>query len=141
MKKAFSIYITAVCLAVFLIGCLDEKAVNTVAIKSAARVAGYTLAQDNPELAVVALPQAQTLLAAADGDEVQFTEVLFPAAVALLQKGNDNPLIAASISDLIGLVEAGDNVSVPVRAEMMRAAVQGFSEGIMLYGAETATGK
>lgn len=88
-----------------------------------------------------ALPQAQTLLAAADGDEVQFTEVLFPAAVALLQKGNDNPLIAASISDLIGLVEAGDNVSVPVRAEMMRAAVQGFSEGLMLYGAETATGK
>jgi len=121
-------------------GCLDTGKLDSVAIRSAARVAGYTLAQENPALAAVALPQAQTLLAAADGDEVQFSEILFPAAVALLQRNNDNPLVAAAISDLIGLIEA-DGLSTGVRADMMKTAVQGFTEGLMMAGAETATGK
>jgi len=144
MKRKFRI-IAAVSLMTLLagcllIGCLDTGKLDTVAIRSAARVAGYTLAQENPALATVALPQAQTLLAAADGDEVQFTEILFPAAVALLQKNVDDPLIAASIADLIGIIEA-DGLSTGIRADMMKVAVQGFTEGLMMAGAETATGK
>lgn len=143
MKKAFAV-ILAVVIGAVLIGCVDDSAVGTVAIKSGARVAGYSLAKDNPVLAAAVLPQAQTLLAAANGDPEQFVETLFPAAVAMLQKEvGDNALVAASIADVLTLVESGDapQVTDEKRAELMKTAVQGFSEGIMLAGAETATGK
>lgn len=140
MRKAFVFVLLTLIVGGLMAGCLDTGKLDSVAIRSGARVAGYTLAQDNPALAVVVLPQAQTLLAAADGDEVQFSEILFPAAVALLQRNVDDPLVAAAISDLIGLIEA-DGLSTGVRADMMKVAVQGFTEGLMMAGAETVTGK
>lgn len=48
--------------------------------------------------------------------------------------------VAAAISDLIGLIEA-DGLSTGVRADMMKVAVQGFTEGLMMAGTEMATGK
>lgn len=143
MKKGFhsiSMIVVAVFIAISLVGCLDVgSTASDVMIKAGARVAGYSLAQDNPALAAVILPQAQTLLAAASGDQAQFVDVLFPAAVALLTKNTNDPLIAASIADVLSLVSI--DATVPIKAGFMKAAVQGFAEGITLSGASTATGK
>jgi|GEM_PF-2209451 len=143
MKKCYrisGIFIAAVFIAASLMGCLEVgSTASDVVIKSGARVAGYSLAQKNPALAAVILPQAQTLLAAASGDQTQFVNVLFPAAVALLSQNTNDPLIAASIADVLSLISV--DATVPIKAGFMKAAVQGFAEGLTLAGVATAKGK
>jgi hypothetical protein len=112
-------------------GCLDDGKMEYVLIKSSARIAGYKVATDNPGLAAVAAPQAQALLAAAGSAEpVMFTDVLFPAAVQLLLRQVDDPLLVATIMDATSLIEPEAPVSM--RQAQIRAALQGFLEGLTL---------
>lgn len=132
MKKIFSA-LAIMLLVCFIFGCLEiSPDTETVLLKTTARAAGYKLAKEKPEFAKVVIPQAKILLAAASGDQTQFVNALFPAAVALLQKQIDDPILAASLVDAVSLIKVDATVSA--QSEQIMVAVQGFIEGLILGG-------
>lgn len=133
MKRAL---ILVVAVAFLLAGCegltILKSDEQTVVIKTAARVAGYKIAKNNPELTKQIIPQAIALYAAGTGttDQAQYVNVIFPAAVNLLVQHVDDPLMAASIADIVGLIKV--DMSIPIKVIYIQAGLQGFIEGVQL---------
>jgi len=130
MKKALSI-LTVVIAAMFIVGCagLHLNSNENIALKSAARIAGYKIAQNNTELAAQALPYAKALLATEDS--AKLTNSLWPAAVKLIQEKINDPLIAASIVDVLSLVQV-DAGTMDINAGNIKITLAAFIEGIEL---------
>ena len=133
MKRALILVVAA---AFLLAGCEGLQVLKsdeqTVVIKTAARVVGYKIAKNNPELTRQALPQAIALYAAGTGtqDQAQYVNVLFPAAVNLLLQYIHDPLMAASVADIVGLVRV--DMSTQMKVIFIQAGLQGFIEGMQL---------
>lgn len=144
MKRILSVIMFIV--FVVITGCNDD-AVTKVVVKSAARHAGYAVAENDAALAAKILLQAEVLKAAAKGDPEKFVETLFPAAVEELQNSISDPLIAQDVADLVDIVvsadidEDGNAIDTEAKASIYQAAIEGFCEGITRKGAETAMGK
>ncbi len=131
MKKLCASIIVLAFVAAGCQGIAINPQAENVLIKSAARIAGYKLARQNPELAAVVAPQAETLLAAATtADPAQFVDVLYPAAASLLMKKIDDPVLAATVADCISLIQT--DADVPVKSAQIQAGLQGFIEGLAL---------
>jgi PBP1b-binding outer membrane lipoprotein LpoB len=129
MKKTLSI-LSVLFAVMFITGCagIQLTGAENVALKSAARIAGYKIAQNNPVLAAQALPYAKTLLAS---DSTQLANILWPAAVTLLLEKTNDPLLVATIDDVLILIEA----NLPpqeIKADNIKIALAAFVEGIEL---------
>ena len=126
------IYFLVILTVMFLAGCSGLQLTNAenVALKVAARTAGYKIAHNNPELAALALPYAKGILATKDNTEL--IDNIWPAAVKLVteQTGAD-PLIAASVADVLSLIEV-DAATPEIQAENIRIALAAFVEGVEL---------
>jgi PBP1b-binding outer membrane lipoprotein LpoB len=130
-------YIVILLAIVLLAGCsgLQLTNVENVALKAAARTAGYKIAQNNPEMTALAVTYAKGILATKDNTEL--TAVLWPSAVKLIteQTGAD-PLIAASVADVLSLIEV-DAATPEIKAENIRIALAVFIEGAELANLKT----
>lgn len=119
----------------FCFGCAGiqvNQQVEDVALKSAARIAGYEFATKNKDLAGQALPIAKAILSAANNDAPDTGDLLKSSAKLLTGKIGD-PIIAASISDVVSLIKyQGADVSLSMQNAEIKAALEGFIEGISL---------
>lgn len=137
MKKLMVISSILMVFAILTSGCsmLQLNQDNqTVLIKAAARVAGNRFALRNPDLAITALPYARTLAELANGtftDSEKLVNELWPAAVKSLLGSINDPILQLTISDVAGMVQIRvPNVSTGVKLGQIRAALQGFIEGV-----------
>lgn len=133
------IYFTTVMVIItgLLFGCagiqIGQQA-EDVALKSAARIAGYELAIKNSTLAGQSLTVAKAILVAANGNAPDTAE-LFKSGVALLVGKIGDPIIAAYISDVVSLIKfQGPDVSFSLQNAAIKTALEGFIEGIILAG-------
>jgi hypothetical protein len=126
--KAVLIFI----ISLALISCIEfDPGGQKALIKTAARIAGYKLAKDNPDFGKTVISPAKTLLVASNSaTPEQFVKELFPKAVNLLKKNIEDPLILSSINDVLSLIRI--DVEVPVQSDQIQAALTGFIEGIEL---------
>jgi hypothetical protein len=118
----------------FLAGCSGWQLNNAenVALKAAARTAGYKISQNNPEFSALALPYAKGMLAAKDNAEL--TDVLWPVAVKFIEeKTGADPLLAASVADVLSLIDV-DAAAPEIKAENIRIALAAFVDGVELAG-------
>lgn len=127
-------YLILIIAFLFLAGCsgIQFNTAENVALKVAARTAGYKVSQTNPELAALALPYAKGILAAKDNAEL--TDVLWPVAIKLItEKTVADPLVAASVADVLSLIDV-PAATPEIKAENIRVALSAFVEGVELAG-------
>jgi hypothetical protein len=130
MKRIFLVAL----IGVFLVGCAGIQLsgdVQAVAIKDAAMIAGYKLAQARPEVVRAARPYAAAMLEAANSGRVD--RLLWSQGVMLLQERiNDDPLLMALITDAVSLIVISDAQIDKATQGQITAALGGFVMGIDL---------
>ena len=121
-----------VCLMItlFVVGCsgasIKDDAVKTLVVKSSSRVLGYKMAEKD-KTAIEPMKLFCKSLAIGNIDQAVFDA----AKMFLNEKFKDDPLLAASIADLAGLVKLGDSTGYD--PELVKTAALGILEGVQLY--------
>lgn len=124
-----------VMVALVSIGCagvqLDNAALTEVAIKDAAMIAGYKLAQSQPATAKAALPYAAAMLEAANSGKI--SAAIWGQGIALLveQIGGD-PLLTALVADVTSLIVIKEGAVDDVTQGNIKVALKGFVAGLTL---------
>lgn len=124
-------------LAVFLVGCAGiqlsgKDQLQSVAIKDAAMIAGYKLAQERPDVVRAARPYAAAMLEAANGGK-PVTGLWSQGLELLTEQIGGDPLLAALVSDAAALVVIDDQAMVSAAIqEKIKAALAGFVAGMDL---------
>jgi|GEM_PF-1050134 len=138
--KRFWLILLSILLLVFAVGgcasiqLADSPQTEKVIITSAARLAGYKIAQNNPELAALALPYAQTIIAmASDPANAQdVVQNIYPAATKALLEQIKDPVIRLTVTDALSLVQINTTAPIEVNLGKINFALAGFTEGLTL---------
>jgi hypothetical protein len=109
---------------------IKDPVKEDLAIKIAARALGYKVAMHNKELTKDILPQAKAILAYEDVN--QLVNDLWPKAIKwATEKASSDPLMAATLADVLSLVEVKD-IPIDGKAIKIRLFLVGFIEGVEL---------
>jgi uncharacterized protein YceK len=138
--KRFWLILLSILLLVFAVGgcasiqLADSPQTEKVIITSAARLAGYKIAQNNPELAALALPYAQTIIAMANNpaNAQDVVQNIYPAATKALLEQIKDPVIRLTVTDALSLVQINTTAPIEVNLGKINFALAGFTEGLTL---------